>query len=837
MIVISPASLRAHNAGLCLLLIITSLVFPCEVAADGGSLQVHGIAQQDLDGDGQPNLAAIRCSFATDRDKVYVYDGGKDMAWGADWAETTDFDNDTWVFDVGSNGDAQLIILFGTSGSLATARVYDDRDGDGYVAYHSSGSKIEVTESPYWTVQVVSHQGWRLADGSLSSNVEISIDGVIKGNRWSAGSSLSNGRESVLLTDGVRDRVIEGVDADQDGVMDYLLERLVTPSVADGGFSARLYTNIGQRRSREYEDHVFWPLLVGTHRYEAYRYFDHPPAVSVIWSESKVDRAGLMGYPIEEGFHINSYAPWSKGVVNYANFGNPMAFYDLAEDSDGEPELFVKLETYGPYDGRVLGGRFSQPLVEVEYAWDQDNSDMTFDYQLSLVGKHAVESVVRFPDFGVRAVPYANVPPWVTERAWEVGVFTVAEDGGRRGSEGMHSWLVGLGMEDGIRVDSGIKNLYVTGVLDEAPTWAYSEIDQGRRGEISYSFRSQPHLYFSPVDRKLHLPGIDHGVWNVDGMSTVEYADLRADGFIDQWRFFIGHELQRVLIAASGFLIYAGDGTIQMKQVDVPEALFYTLPPRNRQEWLELDRLLTAYDRDFGPGDFEAMLNQFDGPITRIDGAKLRDYRPTESGFRFVLELGPNFLVGSDPHELSAHLSAPGAYAVAHDDDGFGTRPLTPPALSFKGLHIGPSTGSPQELVWTTLEAELHNDGLEDVHNLSVCAKLIGPEDQSEVLTDTVALLPGEGSVPLVWHWAPPVPGAWTVQLTTGCEAGAGLPLGLRVALQTRVEVDPRSAPAPAWFASLAGHALANASLILAGAALLGGGAMVLWLRMHAGTP
>lgn len=831
MIAFSSSHHRAYCTGLFVVLIGMILACPLRAAADEGVLQVHGVTQQDLDGDDQPDLTIINCSFATNQDTVYVYDGAQDMIWSDDWTDTTDFGNDTWVFDVEANGDAQLIIVFSTSGNLATAHIYDDRNDDGHVAFENSGSKIQITESPHWTVQMTSDQGWWLPDGSVNSGMEISIDGVIELDRLSAAGGLSAWFQSVVLNDGTKDRIIEAVDEDNNGIAEYVLERVVAPSVPGGVFSARLYVNSREHQPRQYDEHVFWPFLVGTHRYEGYRYFDHPPAISVLWSSAKVDRAGLMGYPIEEGYHINSYAPWTKGSINYANFENPMAYYDLAQDSDGDPELFVRLETYGPNDRRVSAVGFAEPLVEAEYAWDQDNSDMTFDYQLSLIGRHPVESVVSFPDFAVRVVPYDNVPQWVTEQTWDVAVFTVAEDGGRRGSEGMYSWLVALGMKDGTRIDSGIKSQYVTGIMNEAPTEAYSEIDQGRRGEISYSFFSQPFLYFSPVDRKLHLPGIDYGLWNVDGVTRIEYADLQSDGFVDQWKLVAGDELQSILIESSGFLVYADDTVLHLKRVDLPKMLFSTIPPRNHQEWLQLDEQLRAHGSDLVSTDLRAMIEQFDGPSTEIRGASMRDFRSIRNGFRFILQLQPGFRLVKDHENIGAFLEASGSYLVSYDNSEYSVRPLTPPSLQVDDFQIGSPDGALRELDWTYIDAKILNRGLEDMHDTIFVALLEGPEGQHEVLTTTVALVPGEGTERVIWDWLPRAPGQWKLRIeieSESTESSRALPqdvLSTSFAVEAKTIQQPNQLLAPGIFVGLP---LAS---FLASFVVLAGGTVSLWVK------
>ena len=57
-------------------------------------IQIFATTQQDLDGDGAPDVTVIECAFATEHDQVLVHDINGDMPWGTHWQDVTDFSDD-----------------------------------------------------------------------------------------------------------------------------------------------------------------------------------------------------------------------------------------------------------------------------------------------------------------------------------------------------------------------------------------------------------------------------------------------------------------------------------------------------------------------------------------------------------------------------------------------------------------------------------------------------------------------------------------------------------------------------------------------------------------------
>ncbi len=732
------------------------------------------IEQQDLDGDGKPDVTFIDCEFIAlypanyfqggvrEEALVAVYDGDQDMKSAKNWSEATDFENDIWIFDVGKDGHAELIIVFGREKDQWIALLYDDRDGDEEVRYTVQNGAVRILESNFWTIKVVSDAPW----GAPFKELKFFVDGYVLRGFGLKDVENTPAMRNLLVNNGSVDFEYRVVDNNADGIPDYEWMQRFTwlpyPHVESRNY---LFVNLSKQQPQGYAEVIFWPLLVTSHgKGEVYRVFDYMPAVFFDWSHGRVWDVGVIGYPIEQGYLVNSAAElWSENDINYANFENPMAWYDLANDQDGYPELFIRLENYRPFDPLVFSGRYPLPLVRADYAWDQDN-DGGWDYQISLAGKHAIDRVVWLKRLGLKTVPYVEIPYWVTGKTWDAGTFVVAEDNPRRGSEGMYSWTAGEGYMQGKRVYSPLFGRYITGMDDNPPIEVYQDIETGLRGEYSFNLSYSPYLYFSSVDKRLHLLWASGGLWRVNSQVEVAFANLNSDAYIDQWRYLENGEIRRQLNVAEGWLIYTNDSQVLLKRADIVPSLFETLPPRNHEEWLALGRQLEAHRRDFAPGDFEAMVAPFEGPESRIIGATLRDFRFTDTGFRFVLALAPGFRVATGEDWLGVRGLSPGEYVVTYDSS-FRVEPLTPPKLHLEPV-ADPFVTEPEPTVFVPTEIAfmLWNEGLEDSGEVTITLTATSPHGETIKLGEMSAKVLSGEAVRLRFPWTPSEEGLWLIQ-------------------------------------------------------------------------
>jgi len=739
---------------------------------------IADLSQEDEDQDGILDHTIILCSFATEGDRIDVFDGARDMVASDDWQQAADFDNDAWVFDAGGRGRASLIIVFTTQGDQHIATLYDDRDGDGKVSYRLDGKLVIIQESPFWTARVVASGSWYNADGSLNRNLLIQADGPIGTNGLDTDYALD-----AQLHDGTVDLQSEARIGAGAAIQGYSLTQSFSP-VRGGIPRTIIRANAPGYSPPEVRGFVFWPHL-GPSPYSPSGAWEIVPALRMDWATARIDRyKGLndivQQVPPERGWRVYSQVPVSRGAINHLDFENPFAFYDLASDGDGWPELIVR-HTYTP-PGRVwyqLGEHYvraTDPRVTrriVRYTWDQDN-DRYWDYKLGLFGQSEVTTTVSFPDFDIISLPYDRLP-WVltNEPHWAGATFVQVEGQAEASPEGVYEW-------DEI---SWLTRQRIFGIGDRMDE-GMNDIRTHFRGDYWVGAPQQARLYLSGVDRKLHLLGAEAGVWNIDGSRRIRYQDLDEDGYVDQWvmtaQFFeFGPEEPVMsLQMARGMLVYGGLGHVKLLRQQVAPSLLESLPPRDHAEWQALGAALERYRRDFGSLDLVDMLDQFGGPAMEITGAELEDFRLTADGFRFALHLRPGFVVAGEANEPALSNLPPGSYLVTYDG-AFRAQPLTSPHIVLPAAEFFTDPAAPGQMSWATVKATLHNTGLRDVTGLPVrlYAALEGREPY--LLGESRVSVPGAGTFKLSQSWAPMQPGRWTFWLEAG--AGQASPSGAEI--------------------------------------------------------
>lgn len=748
---------------------------PLAVVAQGTRNSVLGISQHDLNGDGMPDLTVIECSFATAEDRVYVYDGGNDMRWEQEWDRATDFVNDTWIFDVGRNGNAQLIIQFAEEDGRTVAYIYDDQNGDGNVDYTITDGTVVVRESQHWSMKVESNSTWLLADGFPNQNLRF----VSSPNSlyWS-----------------------EVIDGNHDGVPDQevwnLFEATAASSASVSRDSAETYSgtwvNLGEFRPTLSGDRIFWPFLLGSENLRDLQMrskFSSVPFVAVDWNSASVKGTSVgwtnSGYPIEHGYFIANPRSWRQHHVNVASFENPMAYYDLANDRDGYPELHIRQQYHPPFDPYYYL-YIPEALNEIRYSWNQQNATgLYFDYKLGLFGSHEITDTVSFGSFGLVTVPHNEFPAWVTSREWPFATFFQYERG-YNSSEGIYDWGLWWGNDpaditsrpavtDTVRVIVDQVS-YMLGEHERSPASYFKAAREGGRGEYRFSGPYPPLLYFSPVDGRLHLAYAEGGIWNLGDNREIRVANLNNDAYIDQWTYIQkSTALQPVTVTAqlnvaSSHLFLTTDGETTIKQSVVNPSVFETLPPRNHDEWVELGSKLDQNQVSFAPEDFSAMIEQFPGSEMHIAGGTIHDYRRMKGErFRFLLHIQPGYRIqGRDLLGLEGF--QPGRYVVVYENGKFAITPATPPDLVL-------SLDIPAELTASEayrLQIQLSNAGLEDARNLTLIALAREADQTTEFGRSILNALSGE-SVRQFLDWQPATAGKWEIVLRVEDAQGTAL--------------------------------------------------------------
>jgi hypothetical protein len=752
---ISQKLRRQFALGL-LVLLVLMLRSGVALAETDGPICEHLIGYLDPDGDGVPEAVVIACRFEPGgQDQVIVFDTENKMKPDIPWQSQVDFEDDTWVFDQGADNKADLIVVFhrDVAGELM-ADLYDDRDGDRQVSYQVENGCVKITENAHWTVRVIAPDGWWTRDGLVNFNLHILVDGDVEGMFG------AETYRQYLATDGQVDFEIHVRDLDNDGRPDYDLRTQHIPWLQGAvGQGTQAMVNWADDEPPLRGGFALWPYLdlsrsqaSGSRVVKDYR--NSPPPLQFDPQTGRIEAVGefVASRGGEHNCWYYSTRRWARGQVSEANSESPFCLYDLAEDHDGFPEMEVRAWYWLPHDPPFLGGKFSQPVEWIRYSWDQDNV-RSWRYGLGLLGRHLIQSETVIGDFTVRTIPYTEFPAWVTEREWDMAVFAEVTSGIYWSSEGVYavSSLEGSEFQD-----------YLTGKSDQAPSGEINP-ERGFRFEQALNFNRRPLLYFSSVDRRLHLKGAQTGAWNIDDIHMVRYESLNGTGFINNWTFLNAGRPEKRLFVQDGFLIYADTKGVILRRSAVEPVLFETLPPRNHAEWLALGRLLETHQRDFAPGDFKAMMDQFEGPTMEISGAMLRDFRPTPNGFRFVLELRPGFRrSGEDWLGLAG--KEPGAYVVSYAGT-FHIQPLTPPSLRLAPADDPFAVELPTAYIPTETRFHLSNTGLEDASSVAVTATFTSPSGAMEqVVTQTVSVLAGE-TVPLRFVWTPTSAGHWRIQV------------------------------------------------------------------------
>lgn len=709
-------------------------------SAQTTTIPVYSLTQQDLNGDGAADVTVIETAFATERDRVLVYDRQGDMPWGSEWQDVTDFRDDVWIYDVGADGTAQLIVVFDVVDEQYVAMIYDDADGDGVVSYHLDGRQVAIDESDFWYVQVMAGRYWTEYDTLPHKDLTILMDGAPGGLRDDANIA------QLVSQDGVIDWEYNVGDKDGDGVNDYQLSYALAPPLRSSSYvegKATIRVQANNSRPTPYADTLFWPMLKTEHASGNYRYFDYPPVVTVDWEKGRVSQLGILGFPIEAGYHIYSRVPLSKDAVNALNWENPIAYYDLAHNQNGRAELAVRFDVIIPFDpifgGPAYAGKIATPSVEVNYTWDQNN-DGRVDYKMNLAANHPIEQVVEFPDFAVKSVPYDEIVPWVRGNTWDVAMLVHHVEGTTDG-EAMYGqgWLIERGYQDGSYfAPTGLQSLYMRGLTDRYPIERYQDIDEGMRGEYNFEYFDTPKIYLGALDRQLHLFTAQGGVWNLGEGRYIRYANLDGDPYLDQWQEEQDGAVVQQVNYGRGVYVHNRKGNVQIKLTDAGSALLETQPPGNHEEWQHLDAQLQASQINVKPEDFSGMLSLLSGPAMEIHGAEATGYRPTnQGGFRFVLELTPDYRV-SGIDLLGLDGIAPGRYVVENHSGAFTVAPLSPAQLNLDLRQPGGNT-IPQ------VQVIVGNTGLADASNLTLVVEAQDDDGSSVELTRTpVQALAGE---------------------------------------------------------------------------------------------
>lgn len=803
------------------------------------------LAQEDRNGDGRPDLAHLAVVLQGSGDVIHVYDRDDDMQMSTDWRQVADQDGDLWLYDVGNDGTAQLVIEFSHLMNLIKADLFADLNGDGNVDLDMTERQPRIVESgvTYPVVSAIVTGDWLLPDGQLNWNLRFTTDGgmIFDTEDLPAGietlAFIRNNWLPFLTFDGEPDMEFTFHDSDRNGAPEYLLWRLFSETPADrSALRARVWSNVGQSMPIQPASDLFWPLLVsaGTEVFGGSNYFDTPPFVGMNWATMRLSPPQFHGYPIEEGFHVHNLSYFDLGTVNYANFEIAQSYYDLAEDDDSRPELHIRHRYFGPED--PMAWNVPTAISEIRYSWNQSNSpDLAWNYALGLANRVPVHSQIDFPDFSYYAIPYLDLPSWVLNSSWDISTFIAPESVNYLSTEGVYEWgpvETGAQLVDGtgdastmtVDIQNSLMSRYLAGeeVQVNMPRTFNEGLRTGLRGEVRYATSGSPFVYFSGVDHRLHLLHANHGVWNIDETNRIDYLNTNGDAFIDQWTLVSDGATTARLVQAGDYLILADETGVTVRRAPEPEARFIMRPPANHQDWLALGAQIEANRADGDPADFQAMAAQFAGETWSYPAADLGHIRLTKEGVHFTMQARAS--------DGDATVSV---YVVLN-----GGPPIIAPrhalqvSATFDTLWLNEANLTVHQA--RRVGVQLSNSDTQDTSEFRVNLLAAVPDEEPvTIATATVQLAAGEQKR-LWFDWTPPIAGQWVLSVTAALASRSdeaallNLSLGDPVIARQSVTVASGAGPSTEDLISLRGEQPFGGVLIIALASALVIGIFVL---------
>jgi hypothetical protein len=494
--------------------------------------------------------------------------------------------------------------------------------------------------------------------------------------------------ESLLPQNGDPAYEHEIVDSDDDGIPNYELIRAF-PDREPGWFllTTQIIANLSEVKRPNFQSPFFWPYLQLVDTTWTLRRVpeDDDPPIKFSWQDSQLK--GVQNFlPLwglgNQWIAVSNF-DFQKHVTNYLDW-EVFAFYDFNNDT------MMDMNFRNVYYSSLSVPGYDQILypLQVNYSWHHKNIDqLVWDYKLELIGLHELPtSVIEFPDFSVYAIPFDE---FLTQRLlqddWAYATFVAAESYGS--SEGIWEWSTFGGVIQDMSLIPGqyivpdsaqAQRAYLLGVIDTPPVSFYNKIRRGLRGEFAF-LNGVAGLYFSPIDRQLHLLHANKGTWNLDENREIIYKNLGGE-VINEWELWQDGEEIKKLVHVDDYIYFVENNRVDILKVDVSPILFTTLPPSNTEEWIQLGANLEKYKPSFAPDDFKSMFQQFSGESISINGANLRDFRITEYGLRFILELRANYTI-IGPDWLGIQGQPPGDYLVKLNDY-FNTVSVTPAQMN-----------------------------------------------------------------------------------------------------------------------------------------------------------
>jgi hypothetical protein len=328
---------------------------------------------------------------------------------------------------------------------------------------------------------------------------------------------------------------------------------------------------------------------------------------------------------------------------------------------------------------------------------------------------------------------------------------------------------------------------YLFGLADEPDLSGFETIPRGLRGEYRYRREYEPVLYFSPLDKRLHLLYAEGGLWNLGEGQILHEYNSNGGPYIDSWvvarpETRVQREYARSSIALQSlhalkdyFLYSDVKGNIVLKNVQYTPSLFTLRPPTDQRSWQAFRQRLQPFEgQEPSPENLRAWLEGLEGSSLEIRGGFIKKVESSDDEFWFTVYLEPGFETTGDVG-LDLQGLEPGDYLVTFQD-GFYIRPFIAVKPQFVPgtftVHPSPAI----ELQPLQIDATIYNPGLVALDDLAI--RLLATSQNPELpeglasiqIADTKIHLDAGHSTPLHFPWIPPVAGTWHVTIEWGAQ-------------------------------------------------------------------
>ncbi len=676
------------------------------------------------------------------------------------------------------------------SSSPAVADVYESPLGLNHVPIRVEDDTVIFERSLEPAIKMIAPDGWWLKNGITNYNLVVQIFGPIYA-MWGGGYERESGPQgwTALIEPeelGVQIRI---GDNNRDGIPDWELRSLVPEFPGRGDYRS----NYAERKcdTPTIVDHgvsPLWPFIATEVSYEQPPGQFRPPIV-VDWRAGKITHFSELVTVRNQNCSYTLYTinPLAINKFNKVNFEAPIAAYDLSGQGNGYPNLILRTERY-PAGDRWFN-QSSRDFETIRYSWRNSIGDRRWDYKVEVAGFHPFESQTYIAGglLMVDTPTYEELPQWVIKHKWSVVTFVDTQGSPEHSSEGIYAWS-----------PRQLSDEYLRGETEFPDPDAFSKIQVGWRGEYQFTKELAPRLYVSPIDNNLHLLGAEAGIQNLRNSMILRYRNLNNDLYIDSWtrEVFKGKfsgesskspnwETQEAIYAVDCYLIFAGDGKVDILQSEIPTAILEIDPPTDHSTWLSFqDQVESITKQEKDPFNLASWLGELPGEKFNISGASISGLRVLQNSFQFVLELQPDYQITSTNELLPLKDLSAGKYLVRHEG-GFSIEPITRAQLILDidfprdGLLIG--NPALQKIV-------LDNRGLESLPKLDLIVSAQFGEEVTEITRHSVDALGGELQE-FQFSWQPIKAGTWKLNARLLNTDGQIL-----VSNQQEIEIQPRDA-------------------------------------------